>query len=90
MSDDIVVSACSMESGRSRASVERAVKPRTLSGGIRKLGIALVAAPDPVTGIPGAALLATSVVMRRREPAGTDRLAAETRKLLREIETLRI
>jgi len=57
---------------------------------MRKLGVALVAAPDPITGVPGVALLASSVVMKRREPAGIAELAKETRKVLREIQSLRI
>jgi hypothetical protein len=71
-------------------SVGRAVKPRSLSGGMKKLGIALVATPDPITGVPGAALLASSFVMKRREPVGASQLAKEARKILREMESLRI
>jgi len=63
-------------------------KPPSLSGGMRKAGIALIAAPDPITGVPGVALLASSFVMKRKEPASLGSLAQETRKVLREIQSL--
>ena len=57
---------------------------------MKKLGIALVATPDPITGVPGVALLASSLVMKKREPAGASQLAKEARRILRELESLRI
>ncbi len=71
-------------------SLERVMRPKSISGGMKKIGIALVAAPDPVTGVPGVALLATSYAMKRKEPAGLGSLAKETKKVLREMESLRI
>jgi hypothetical protein len=64
-------------------------KPPSLSGGMRKAGIALIVTPDPFTGVPGAALLASSFIMKRKEPASLGSLADETRKVLREIQSLR-
>jgi hypothetical protein len=62
--------------------------PPSLSGGLRKAGIALIAAPDLVAGVPGVALLASSFVVKRREPAGLENPAQETRRVLREIQSL--
>jgi hypothetical protein len=70
--------------------LERVARPKSLSGGMKKLGIALIAAPDPITGVPGVALLASSYVMKRREPVGLTHLAQETKKVLREMQSLRI
>ncbi len=70
--------------------VDRVTKPASLSGGMKKAGIALILTPDPLTGVPGVALLASSYVLKRREPAGLGHLAQETRKILREIQSLRI
>jgi hypothetical protein len=53
-----------------------------------KAGIALILTPDPISGLPGVALLASSFVMKRREPASLASLAQETRKTLREIQSL--
>jgi len=63
-------------------------KPPSLSRGMRKAGIALIATPDPFTGVPGVALLASSFIMKRKEPASLGSLAQETRKVLREIQSL--
>ena len=63
-------------------------KPPSLGGGMKKAGIALIAFPDPITGVPGVALLASSLVMRGREPANLDGLAQEARKITREIRAL--
>jgi len=65
-------------------------KPPSLSGGMKKAGIALIATPDPFTGVPGVALLASSFVMKKREPASLTSLALETRKILRDIQSLRL
>ena len=63
-------------------------KPPSLSGGLRKAGIALIATPDPFTGVPGVALVVSAFVMKRRESASLGSLAAETRRILREIQAL--
>jgi len=56
---------------------------------MRKAGVALiVGTPDPITAVPGVALLAASFASRRKDPAKLDDLAAETRKLLRDIQSL--
>jgi hypothetical protein len=55
---------------------------------MRKAGIALIVTPDPISGVPGVALLASSFVMKKREPASLESLAQETRKALREIQSL--
>jgi hypothetical protein len=57
---------------------------------MRKAGIALVLTPDPISGVPGVALLASSFVMKKREPASLESLAQETRKALQEIRSLRL
>ncbi len=70
--------------------LEQVLRPKSVAGGMKKLGIALVAAPDPISGVPGVALLASSYVLKRREPAALAQLANETRRIIREMESLRI
>ena len=66
-------------------------KPSSPSSALKKAGVALiVGTPDPITAVPGVALLAASVAAKRKEPGKLDDLAAETRKILREIESLRL
>jgi len=55
---------------------------------MKKAGVALIATPDPFTGVPGVALLASSLLLKRREPASVATLALETRKVLREMQSL--
>ncbi len=65
-------------------------KPNSVSKTMRRVGMALIASPDVVTDIPGAALVAGSYVMKKRDPSKLDDLAAETRKILRDIRDLRL
>jgi len=65
-----------------------ATKPPRLSSSMRKSGAALLLAPDPVTAIPGVALLAASVAMKKRDPASLEDLAKETRKMMRDLGSL--
>ena len=90
VTEDRIGSSRALDNSEVRSRLAQATNPRTLSGGMKKLGIALVAAPDPITGIPGVALLVSSVAVKRREPVGVAHLAKETRKILREMESLRI
>ena len=62
--------------------------PPSLSGNMRKAGVALIVTPDPFTGVPGVALLAASFVAKRKEPANIGDLASETRRVLRDIQSL--
>lgn len=68
--------------------VRTLTKPASPGGGMRKLGIALIAAPDPITAVPGVALLASSYVLKKNEPMTIENLAQETRKVLRDIQSL--
>ena len=68
--------------------VETLTRPSSPSGGMKKLGIALIAAPDPITAVPGVALLASSYVLKKKEPMTIANLALETRKVLRDIQSL--
>jgi hypothetical protein len=55
---------------------------------MKKAGVALIAAPDPVTGVAGVALVATSFAMKKNEPTNLENLAQETRKIIRELGSL--
>jgi len=64
-------------------------KPSSPSSALKKAGVALiVVTPDPITAVPGVALIAASYATKRKEPAKLDDLAAETRKVLRDIQSL--
>ena len=70
--------------------VEGLTKPKSPSSTMKKAGIALIAAPDPVTGVAGVALLASSFALKNKEPTKIADIATETRKILSEIQSFRI
>lgn len=81
--------AASMDTKSVARHVEELSNPSSPSSTLRKAGVALIVGiPDPITAVPGVALLAASVATKRREPAKLDDLAAETRRVLREIRSL--
>jgi len=66
-------------------------KPGSPSSAMKKAGIALiVATPDPITAVPGVALIAASFATKRKDPTKLEDLATETRKILGEIQSLRL
>lgn len=68
--------------------VDGLTKPKSPSSTMKKAGIALIAAPDPITGVAGVALVATSFAMKKNEPTSLENLAHETRKILRDLQSL--
>jgi hypothetical protein len=72
-----------------RTNLERVVRPRSMAGGMKKAGIALLLSPDPVTDVAGIALLATAHVAKKREPTNVKHVVNEARKILRDIESLK-
>ena len=69
--------------------LNRVSRPSSPSSTLKKAGIALiVVTPDPVTAVPGVALIAASYAAKHKEPAKLDDLAIETRKILRDIQGL--
>jgi len=86
--NDWAQAAGAVDTGVLKGQFRDLTKPPSLSGGMRKAGIALIAAPDPFTGVPGVALLASSFVLKRREPASLGNLAQEARKVLIEVQSL--
>ncbi len=81
--------ASSVDTKTVARQVKKVSKPGSPSSALRKAGVALiVGSPDPITAVPGVALLATSYAVRRKDPTKLDDLAAETRKILRDMRSL--
>jgi hypothetical protein len=57
---------------------------------MKKAGVALILAPDPVTGVAGVALVVTSFALKGKEPASLAHLAQEAKKILRDMESFRL
>jgi hypothetical protein len=90
----LTVSKAEVASATNPAPVVRKIRTLTKPGSptstMRKVGVALIAAPDPITGVPGVALVASSYLLKSKEPATLANLAQETRKLLRDLESIRL
>ncbi len=83
--------ASSMGTKHVMTHLHRLSKPGSPSSAMKKAGVALIlGTPDPITAVPGVALIAASYATKRRDPTKLDDLAAETKKLLREIQSLRL
>ncbi len=81
--------AASVDHSKVKRRMNDISKPNSPSSNLKKAGVALVVgAPDPITTVPGVALIATSYAIKRKEPSKLDDLAAETRKILRDMQSL--
>jgi len=81
--------AGNIDSRQVTRQVETVTNPKSPRSALRKAGIALIAAPDPVTTVAGAGLLASSYALKK-EPANLANLASETRKILRDLQSFRV
>jgi hypothetical protein len=80
--------AKSVDASNLRSHVGKLSKPGSPCSAMKKAGVALIMTPDPVTAVPGVALLAASYASKRSDPSKLEDLAAETRKILRDIQSL--
>lgn len=70
--------------------VEGVLKPKSRKSTLRKTGVALIAAPEPVTGVAGVAMIASSFAMAKDDPLSLSDLAKETAKILRELDSFSV
>ncbi|MDG6898195.1 MAG: hypothetical protein JRM99_04095 [Nitrososphaerota archaeon] len=83
--------AASVDTTKLRPHVTSLSKPGSPSSAMKKAGVALiVGTPDPITAVPGVALIAASYMSKKNDPAKLADLALETRKILRDLQSLSI
>jgi hypothetical protein len=70
---------------RTKERLRQVTKPNSVSRTLRKAGVALILAPDPITAVPGAMMLGASFAMRKGEPLTPASVVEETRGLLDEM-----
>jgi hypothetical protein len=81
--------ASSLDASELKANVNRLSKPGSPASAMKKAGLALiVATPDPVTAVPGVALIAASYASKKNDPAKLDDLAVEAKKIFRDVQSL--
>jgi hypothetical protein len=69
-------------------SLRRLTNPGSRNGAIRKAGIALAIAPEPITTAAGLVMIAGSYAMKSREPANLADMVKQTRKTLSDLSSL--
>lgn len=67
-------------------TLRRAVSPPDASKSLKKAGVLLLLTPDPITAIPGAALVGAGFIMKSREAMSIEALLRETKKTMRDLE----
>jgi hypothetical protein len=68
-----------------RERLRQVARPNSISRTLRKVGVALIIAPDPITAVPGAMMLGASLATRGKDPLSAASVVIETRKLLAEM-----
>lgn len=82
--------ASNLDTAKVNRHVEGLVKPKSPKSTLKKAGIALIAAPDPVTGVAGVALVASSLALSKKEPLNLAEVSRETAKILRELNSFSV
>ncbi len=77
-----------MANTKTREALRQVGKPNSFSKTLRKTGVALMLAPDPVTAVPGAVLIGASILTKRKEASSAASVYEETRKLLADMKRL--
>ena len=88
MSGDCTDVSQALQSAETVRGLRKLTHPASLSGTMRKTGIALALAPEPVTTVAGIVMVAGSFVIKRREPASLADLADEAAKQLSDLSSL--
>lgn len=70
--------------------VDRVLNPKSRKSTLRKTGVALIAAPEPVTGVAGVAMIASTFAMSKDDPLSLADVARETAKILRDLESFSV
>jgi len=81
-SQDCAQVSLTLDTEETARSLRRLTHPTSLGGVVKKAGIALALAPEPITTVAGVALIAGSFAMKRREPTSLGDLADEAARQL--------
>jgi hypothetical protein len=87
LNERATVAGCLADSN-TRNALRQVVKPNSISKTLRRAGIALILAPDPITAVPGAVMLGASFATRKKEPLNAASVFNEAQNLLSEIGSL--
>lgn len=79
--------AAGLADAETRERLRQVAKPNSISRTLRKAGVALILAPDPITAVPGAIMLGASFATRKRDPLTPASVVEEAGKLLAELDS---
>jgi len=79
--------AARLADAQTKEKLKQVVKPNSLTRTLRRTGVALILAPDPITAVPGAVMLGASLVTRKREPLTPASVFEETQNILSEMDS---
>lgn len=82
--------ASALEHSKVSRRVRDLTEPNSRGIAVRRAGVALIVAPDPVTTVTGAVMVAASYALKDKEPASLKDLASATQKVLRDIRSLSV
>jgi L-aminopeptidase/D-esterase-like protein len=72
---------------QTKEKLKEVAKPNSLTKTLRRTGVALILTPDPITAVPGVAMLGASFAMRKREPLTPASVFEETQNILSEMDS---
>ena len=75
----------SIADSKTHGKLKQVAKPSSLTRSLRKTGVALVLAPDPLTGVAGAVLIGVSMATKKKDASSAASVFEETRTLLAEM-----
>ena len=73
---------------KTREALKQVNRPNSVSRTLRKAGVALILAPDPITAVPGAVMLGASVAMKGKKPLSSSSVYEEAQSLIDELDSL--
>jgi hypothetical protein len=89
LANDHSIVGQALDSKATTRSVRDLTDPPSPKGAVRKLGIALAVAPEPLTTGAGVVMVAASFTMKEKKPANLRTLQAETENQFSDLDSLR-
>lgn len=80
--------AASLGDRKTATALRAVVRPNSPTKALKRLGTALILAPDPATGVVGIAMLGASFALKKRDPIGASSVYAEAKRLIDEIGSI--
>jgi hypothetical protein len=69
-------------------NLKQVVRPNSISRTARKVGIALLLSPDPVTDVAAVVMFGVYIATKSKSPIGPSAVYEETQRILSEMDSL--